>query len=340
LEIGWVVTPPVAGSGGHNAIFLAANEMVAQGHNVVIYVPQAEGEGRALRESIRHDFQMDPGFEVIAGSPAVFSHDALIATHYSTAHLVSDHAARVYLPAYFVQDFEPFFSPIGSEYFDAERTYRYPFYCVTVGEWLADRLRSEFGREADAVPFWVNKELYHPGGDTLVDEPLRIAFLARPDMPRRCFTLGTQAIALFKRQFPNARVVLFGATGLPRGSIDFEFQDAGVLAKKDLADLYRRSHVGMAFSTTNPSLVPIEMMACGLPVVDLDVLESRRRLVGNPALLAEATPEAVAAALGLLATNHGRRAELRRAGLSFTADLPSPQEALAQVGRLILRKLS
>ena len=44
---------------------------------------------------------------------------------------------------------------------------------------------------------------------------------------------------------------------------------------KDLADLYRESTIGMVFSTTNPSLVPYEMMACGLPVIDLKTDYSR-----------------------------------------------------------------
>ena len=38
----------------------------------------------------------------------------------------------------------------------------------------------------------------------------------------------------------------------------------------DLADLYRNATLGIVFSTTNPSLVPYEMMACGCPVADLD----------------------------------------------------------------------
>ena len=37
-----------------------------------------------------------------------------------------------------------------------------------------------------------------------------------------------------------------------------------------LADLYRRATVGVVFSATNYSLIPHEMMACGLPVVELD----------------------------------------------------------------------
>jgi len=38
----------------------------------------------------------------------------------------------------------------------------------------------------------------------------------------------------------------------------------------DLAQAYADADLGIAFSTTNPSLVPYEIMACGTPVVDLD----------------------------------------------------------------------
>ena len=340
LEIGWVLTPPIPGSGGHNAIFQAANEMARQGHHVVLYFPKATGRGGTLREDIRRHFNLEPAFEVACGMPTPFSHDALIATHYTTAHFVAQHAERARLCAYFVQDFEPYFYPVGADYFDAERTYRFPFYCVTVGDWLADRLHREYGREADSITFWVDRELYFPRRGAEPGGPLRVAFLARPDMPRRCFSLGVEALAQFKRAHPAAQLLFFGTREIPRHDIGYGFTNLGVLPKRDLADLYRSAHIGLAFSTTNPSLVPIEMMACGLPVVDIDVLGRRDREAESPAVLAEPSAEAVAEALGQLAASREQREQLRLAGLAYTDKLPTPREAFAHVGRLIAAKVA
>jgi glycosyltransferase involved in cell wall biosynthesis len=309
--------------------------MVRRGHHVVLYIPESPPGGTKARRQISRHFNLEPAFEVACGLATPFSHDALIATHYTTAHFVAQHASRAHLCAYFVQDFEPYFFPIGAEYFDAERTYRYPFYCVTVGEWLADRMRRDYGREADSISFWADRSLYfpRPGGEP--GGPLRVAFLARPDMPRRCYPLGVQALALFKRARPSAQVLFFGARDLPHHQTGFDVTNLGVLPKRDLADLYRSAHIGLAFSTTNPSLVPIEMMACGLPVVDIDVLGRREREVDSPAVLAEPTAEAVAEALGRLADSRTERIQLRHAGVAYTDKLPAPGEAFAQISRLI-----
>ena len=335
LEIGWVVPPPLPGSGGHNSVFRAADEMVRRGHHVVLYIPKSTAGGTQVREQIRRHFNLEPAFDVACGLPAPFSHDALIATHYTTAHFVAQHASRAHVCVYFVQDFEPYFYPIGAEYFDAERTYRYPFYCVTVGEWLAERMRRDYGREADSIPFWADRSLYFPRSGGEPGGPLRVAFLARPDMPRRCYPLGVEALALFKRARPSAEVLFFGARDLPHQQTGFDYTNLGVLPKRDLADLYRSAHIGLAFSTTNPSLVPIEMMACGLPVVDIDVLGRREREAESPAVLAEPTADAVAEALGRLADSRTERFQLRHAGVAYTDKLPAPGEAFAQIGRLI-----
>ncbi len=305
-----------------------------------MYIPKAAGDGEQLREEVRRHFNLQPAFDIACGLPSTFTHDALIATHYTTAHFVAQNASRAQLCAYFVQDFEPYFFPIGADYFDAERTYRYPFYCITVGDWLADRMRRQYGREADSIPFWVDRKLYspRPGGEP--SGQLRVAFLARPDMPRRCYALGVGALAIFKRNHPETQILFFGARDLPPPQGAFGFANLGVLPKRDLADLYRSAHIGLAFSTTNPSLVPIEMMACGLPVVDIDVLGRREREADSPVVLAEPTSEAVAEALGRLADSRTERVRLRHAGLAHTDTLPAPGEAFAQVGRLIEARIA
>ena len=57
-----------------------------------------------------------------------------------------------------------------------------------------------------------------------------------------------------------------------------------------LANLYRQCTVGFVLSGTNYSLVPNEMMACGLPVVDIDAEHTRVSYQPETAVLAEATP--------------------------------------------------
>ncbi|HEX8338273.1 MAG TPA: glycosyltransferase, partial [Pyrinomonadaceae bacterium] len=73
----------------------------------------------------------------------------------------------------------------------------------------------------------------------------------------------------------------------------------GVLGERELADLYRGAAAGLSVSLTNYSLVPQEMLACGLPVVEMDLPPVRAAYPEeSPGIrLAPPTPASIADAL-------------------------------------------
>src|SRR5262249_54859110 len=149
---------------------------------------------------------------------------------------------------------------------------------------------ARFGAKARDIPFWVDRRYYFAPDARRERQRPRILYFARPHMPRRCYELGLEALAVLAKQTPEIEICLFGADHVP-GRLDFPYTALGILSPKELGELYRGYDVGLAFSTTNPSLVTFEMMACGLPVVDLDVFDARDRHGGYPAVLAEPSPE-------------------------------------------------
>ena len=94
--------------------------------------------------------------------------------------------------------------------------------------------------------------------------------------------------------------------------------DLGVLPAEALASAYAQATVGLVLSLTNPSLVPTEMLACGLPVVDLavDSMVSTFSTDG-PLELAAPHPVALADALERLLDDLVLRAQRSRAGTAF-----------------------
>jgi len=84
-------------------------------------------------------------------------------------------------------------------------------------------------------------------------------------------------------------------------------------------------------SLTNPSLVPTEMLACGLPVVDVasDAMLATFGAEG-PVELAAFDPLAIADAIERLLDDPERRADHARRGLELTARRSWPAAA-AQV---------
>ena len=80
--------------------------------------------------------------------------------------------------------------------------------------------------------------------------------------------------------------------------------------------------MGLVFSTTNPSLVPFEMMACGLPTVGLDTA-GNAATYGAPACcrLCPPDPAAIATAIASLLTDPAARASLGANGQVLAAGM-------------------
>ena len=116
-------------------------------------------------------------------------------------------------------------------------------------------------------------------------------------------------------------IVTFGEDDLPDLGIPVKITHAGILSAESLSKLYQTCTVGLVLSGTNYSLVPNEMMACGLPVVDIDATHTRLSYTPNTAVLAQPNPESLAAALSQLLNNDALREQVTTAGLKATKNL-------------------
>jgi glycosyltransferase involved in cell wall biosynthesis len=97
--------------------------------------------------------------------------------------------------------------------------------------------------------------------------------------------------------------------------IDFEYTEKGVLNHEELASLYNEATVGLLFSMTNYSLLPQEMMACGLPVVEFNGGNTRAVFSdGENILLADPNPYAIADAVIDLLQNEEKRKDIASGG--------------------------
>jgi hypothetical protein len=116
-------------------------------------------------------------------------------------------------------------------------------------------------------------------------------------------------------------IVTFGENHLPDLGIPVKVTHAGVLEAEALAQIYQTSKAGLVLSGTNYSLVPNEMMACGLPVVDIDAIHTRLSYTPNTAVLAQPNPEALAGALSQLLNDDALYERVTSKGLTATKNL-------------------
>lgn len=155
------------------------------------------------------------------------------------------------------------FYPSGSEYALAEDTYRFGFRCISIGHWVAERLRGRFGIEADIINFGCDHSVYR-----LENTGPRsgIVFYSRPGAARRGYTLGLLALREVHRHRPDVSVHVFGASDI---AAPFPLTNHGVLTPAQIASLYNSVVAGLVLSFTNISLVPDELLACGaVPVLN------------------------------------------------------------------------
>lgn len=319
-KIAWFVPGMIEGSGGLRTILQNAEALTARGHACDLYVDHRpkpgtnpESADETVRDEVRRLFGYDhPG--VYAGFALRGSYDLAFATAWWTAPIVAALPPGI-RKAYFVQDFEAYFNPMGDGFLLAENSYRLGLTAVTIGRWLTRKLTGEFGGRATWFEFGADHTVYRrvPG----VQRERAVCFIHQPEKPRRCSRLGLMALEIVKHRRPGVTVYLYGSRA---GAERPMFRDLGLLGVQECNALYNRCGVGLCISSSNPSRIPFEMMAAGLPVVDVHRENNLDDMPREAILLAEQTPESIAAAVIEVLDRRARAAAMAEAGVRFMAD--------------------
>ena len=318
MTLAWVVPPWRVGSGGHTTIFRLVRELERRGHSCSIYLFDPFGDehrpAHELRREIRERF-VEVEAQVFAGLDSFQPADVALATQWWTAFPVRD------LPgclekAYLVQDDEPQFHATSAQSLWAEETYRMGYRCVAYTPWMAGILEQSWGLEARFFECGTDTATYEFAGEE-GREPWHVAVYARQETARRAVELALASLATLAERRPELRVTLFGSN-LPLDA-PFPSADLGVVAPRELAALYRRAGAGMVFSLTTHSLVAQEMMAAGLPLVELngENVTSALGESGELAALADPRPDAIADALERLLDEREAAAAMARRARAF-----------------------
>lgn len=320
LRLALVVPPWLRGSGGHNTLFQLLSRLERRGHVCSVWVSDLYGETHSrwpavLRGEINEWFAPFDG-PVYKGFDDWHGADVAMATGWQTVHpmlLLDGCRAR----AYIVNDHEPEFFPTSTEYRLAEDTYRHGLHCVAASPWLRDLVAERYGASADAFQLGVDHAIYQPRAD-VARRPDTVIYYARHSTDRRAVPIGLMALAELHRRRPETRIVLFGTDRPPLTSFPYEHCD--VLSAPQLAALYNEATVGLCLSLTNFSLMPKEMLACGLPCVELAGV-SAESIFGadGPLALASLDPGHLAEAIEHLLDDSAEWERRSRTGIEFVA---------------------
>jgi O-antigen biosynthesis protein len=319
LRLAMVVPPWMRGSGGHNTLFQIFSRLERRGHACSVWLADPYGYASAvwpavLRQQIRDWFAPFEG-PVYKGFASWQGADVVLATGWDTVHATLElDGCRA--RAYVVNDHEPEFFPASAEQALSTETYGYGMHCIAASPWLRDLLIDRYDASAEAFQLGVDHDVYKPRPvqrrrDTVI-------YYARYATPRRAVPIGLMALAELKRRRPDVRVVLFGTSEVLDASFDYEH--LGVLSPPQLSALYSEATVGLCLSLTNFSLMPKEMLACGLPCVELAGI-SAESIFGadGPLELVPLDSNAMADSMQRLLEDEAEWQERSRGGIDFVA---------------------
>jgi O-antigen biosynthesis protein len=269
ISINWFIPPIGRNSGGHINIFRFIIGLEARGFDCRVVI---------VNDAILHP--ATDSLEILASNinewygefsgSVHYLDDELSPAHYTVATgWQTAYAAKQFrgspMKCYFVQDFEPLFYAAGSEAVFAEQTYRFGFVGFTAGSWLANKLASEYRMRTYPLGFSYNRDLYYPRQRR--DAASKNIFCyVRPETPRRGWEIAALALNEVHRKRPDVGILLLGGS-VDAGSLPFPAFAPGSVRQEELPDVYSQCDCALVISLSNLSLLPLELMACGVPVV-------------------------------------------------------------------------
>lgn len=316
--IGWFIPSLIEGSGGIREIFNKINALVDLGYECHAHVRQ-DDDASFIADQIER-FYGGCRAVIHAGHQPDRPYDLNFATIWWSAETVSRLPG---LKAYLIQDFEAYFNPMGDGYLLAEQSYRLGLTPITLGRWLPNFLHGRYGVRARHFDFCADTSTYRPLADAKKD-PLSVCYIHQPEKPRRCANIGIPALALLKKLRPELTVYLYGSRSAP--AVDFPHVNLGILKPAEINELYNRCTVGFCISASNPSRIPFEMMAAGLPVVDIHRDNNLYDFPDQGVLLARPDSSSLAGALAELLDDPARRARFSAYGARFMQPHPMSVE--------------
>ena len=330
-KVTWLTPQPLQGSGGIRNIFTYIALLQDEGHDVRVAIdPSYSGTPEQAATEIRKYYDVHIHTPVQIGYEPTEPTDVVIATAWFTAPFARDHPNAAHR-IYFIQDYEAFFQPMGDYYLMAHNTYQYGLAPITSTKWLSNFLQYTFSTPSRHFDLTVDHQIYRPEQNATPERP-QIAFLYQPEKPRRCVNLGLDALSIVYKIRPDLEIHTYGSPQPPNGQ--FPYRHHGLISPLQCNALYNNSTLGLCLSATNPSRIPIEMMASGLPVVDLYLPNNLIDFPDSSVLLCEPTPEAIASGIVHLLNSPSSTARMRDTGITFTQALPDSLAATQFISAL------
>lgn len=257
-------------SGGQTSLLRLGTELSKLGHEVgyVVYKPQSQSDMEECASSNLSGYQ---GRMYTNKQLASLKADIVIASSWDTVAFAKK------IPGYkmyFIQDYEPYFFSFGELFLMAKKTYEQGLHMVTLGDWNKEMIEKNCvpvsSVESVDFPYESREYPYHKRNyDSYSGKREFILAVYLKYYGKRLPNITQYMLKQLKEKFLQdgikLRILYYGE--------DKSFQteagdNLGMLSKKELLSLYKKADFGLVASMSNVSLVPYEMLATGLPLIE------------------------------------------------------------------------
>ena len=323
LRLAMVIPPFSRGSGGHNTLFQIFSRLERRGHMLQRVAGRLTGNARCatwpavLRHDIREFFAPFEG-------PVYKGFERLAGRRRGDRDRLADGArgARCSTSAGRAPTSSTTTSPSSTRPPPSTCSPRTPTATACTASprarGCATCLIERYGASADAFQLGVEHDTYRPRPSRAATDTVDL--LRAPRHPAaRGADRADGARASCTAAGPDVRIVLFGDRRAARRARS-PTSTSACSPHRSSSRLYSEATVGLCLSLTNFSLMPKEMLACGLPCVELAGV-SAESIFGadGPLELAALDPRAIADALERLLDDPELRERRSREGIEFVA---------------------
>jgi GT2 family glycosyltransferase/glycosyltransferase involved in cell wall biosynthesis len=329
------------GSGGAHSIYQEVRGLRDLGIPARIMLPQWDhARAAAVYDDAEEVFQTFSDEQDLAAKTA--DADVISATHHkSVALLQAIRAHRSdFLPAYYVQDYEPFFTvPYIAQEAIASYTALPDMLLFAKSHWLCNVVAERHGLYVAKVEPSIDREVFFPGPDGESDV-LRVAAMLRPRTARRQPLATVAVLKRLLEELPGrVAVTTFGCypdelreilPGVEEGVLE---RHRGMLGRAEVAGLLRESDVFLDMSVYQAfGRTALEAMACGATAVLPNVGGAWGFVEHATNALAVDTlePKGALAALRSLAVDAGLLGRLKAGALRTAAHHSIARAALSE----------
>jgi GT2 family glycosyltransferase len=305
------VTQDTGVGGGHRVVFEHLHRLAERGHDVSLYTLGEEPDWYDLDVPVESFKNYERLIRALSDVDAI-----KVATWWETAEPVWHSSVRRGIPVYFVQDIETSYYP---EQQDARNavlsSYRPEFRYLTTSPWNQDRLR-ELGVQATLIAPGVDRNTYRP-----LNEEREHGVLLAVGRTHHLKNLDLTVEAWKGLAEPRPKLWLYGIEPELADRYGARYFDRP--SDSEVNKLLNRSTMFVQTSRHEGFCLPLlEAMAAGTPAVCTDA-HGNRGFCENEVncLMAESSPDAVAAAIERLLADDALRARIRKEGLRTSAEL-------------------